>query len=60
MHEEAQGVDQPAQYQMITAQQVKGHLRSSREILHFMFCMYINVLLLSLVQTFQSDAFKFA
>lgn len=31
MHEEAQGVDQPAQYQMVTTQQVKGHLRSNRK-----------------------------
>lgn len=34
MHEEAQGVDQPAQYKMVTAQQVKGHLRPKREVLN--------------------------
>lgn len=34
MHEEAQGVDQPAQYKMVTAQQVKGHLRPKRDVLN--------------------------
>lgn len=40
MHEEAQGVDQPAQYQMVAAQQVKGHLRPSRKVIHFSFKMF--------------------
>lgn len=32
MHKEAQSVDQPAQYQVVTAQQVKGHLRPSKKV----------------------------
>lgn len=34
MHEEAQGVDQPAQYKMVGAQQVKGHLWPKRDVLN--------------------------
>lgn len=34
MHEEAQGVDQPAQYKMVAAQQVEGHLRPKKEVLN--------------------------
>lgn len=34
MHEEAQGVDQPAQYKMVAAQQVKGYLWPKRDILN--------------------------
>lgn len=34
MHEKAQGVDQPAQYKMVAAQQVKGHLRPKRDVLN--------------------------
>lgn len=32
MHEEAQRVDQPAQNQVVAAQQVKGHLRPGRKV----------------------------
>lgn len=32
MHEDTQCVDQPAQHQMVAAQQVKGHLRPNTGI----------------------------
>lgn len=32
MHEDTQRVDQPAQHQMVAAQQVKGHLRPNTKV----------------------------
>lgn len=40
MHEEAQGVDQPAQYEVVTAQQVEGHLRPSRKSFNYSSYIY--------------------
>lgn len=39
MHEDGQCVDQPAQYQMVAAQQVKGRLRPSTKVFHYSFHM---------------------
>lgn len=40
MHEEAQGVDQPAQHEVVTAQQVEGHLRPCRKSFNHSSYMY--------------------
>ncbi len=44
MHEESQGVDQPAKHQMVAAQQVKGYLRPSTRMEHFSFKVFCDEL----------------